>query len=272
VGFVEGELTTVIVTHNSAAVLPDCLDSLKRSSSGSVIVVDNASTDRSVAIARAAGAEVHELDRNTGFAKAANQGARAARSSFLCFLNPDCRVDDPLLEAAANVLRQRGRCIALPRFLHDDGSVVPGCQPGYTRKKLLADVIENNFGWPRVIRLLKRMPGYDARGWQWPLCACAFIQKELFLEVGGFDERYFLYMEDVELGSSICQAGGVITGLDATVHHHAQTGSAVSLEHRVKLLNTARLQYARRHYGAGFEWLLRRLVPEHRRMAEGEAH
>ncbi|WP_026939230.1 glycosyltransferase family 2 protein [Holophaga foetida] len=266
-GFVERELTTVIVTHNSAAVLSDCLASLKRCASGPVLVVDNGSTDGSAELARAAGAVVHELGQNTGFAKAANHGARAAQSPFLCFLNPDCAVDAHLLEIAAEMLRQHKQCIALPSFLHDDGITIQGCQPGYTWEKLLADVLENNRNWPRVVRLIKRLPGYDAQNWQWPLCACAFIAKDVFLGLGGFDEHYFLYMEDVELGLSMLRAGGVVAALDATVRHHAQTGSAVSPDRRLRMLNTARLQYARRHYGACFEWLLRLLVPQHRRTA-----
>jgi GT2 family glycosyltransferase len=271
VGFAEKELTTIIVTHNSAAVLPDCLASLKSSAAGPVLVVDNASSDNSVDLARAAGAEVRELSQNEGFARAANRGARAAQAEFLCFLNPDCIVEAGLFKIAARVLRQQGRCVALPDFLHDDGRIVRGCQPGYTRKKILADIIENNRGWPLVVRLLKSLPGYDARSWQWPLCACAFISRDLFFEAGGFDEQYFLYMEDVELGLSIARAGGAVAALDSTVHHRAQLGSSVSPARRMVLLNTARLQYARRHYGAFFERMLRMLMPEYRRTAvEGE--
>lgn len=270
-GFADRALTTIVVTHNSAAVLSDCLESLNRCAVGPVIVVDNASNDRSADLAEAAGAEVHKRPRNEGFARAANFGARAARSPFLCFLNPDCTVEAGLFSLAADALREHPRCIALPCFLHDDGEIIRGCQPGYTRKKLLADIIENNRGWSRLVRLLKRLPTYDARSWQWPLCACAFIEKEFFFEAGGFDERYFLYMEDVELGLSISRIGGTIAALDATVRHHAQTGSSVSPDRRLMLLNTARLQYARRHYGPGFEHLLRTLMPVHGRMVVEEA-
>jgi len=269
-GFTEGELTTVIVTYNSAEVLSQCLASLRRCSAGTVLVVDNASSDSSAELARAAGVEVHVLDRNHGFAVAANHGARAARSPYLCFLNPDCFVEAELLDIAAQALRLEGRCIALPSFLHGDGTVIPGCQPGYTWKKILADIIENNRNWPRMLRLLKGLPGYDAEGWKWPLCACAFIPRDLFLEVGGFDERYFLYMEDVELGIAITRVGGTVAALDSTVRHHSQTGSSVHPDRRMSLLNKARLQFARRHYGTCFEWLLRRVMPEHRRMAAEE--
>jgi N-acetylglucosaminyl-diphospho-decaprenol L-rhamnosyltransferase len=264
VGFAERELTTIIVTHNAAAVLPDCLISLKRCGAGPVLVVDNASSDNSVDLARTAGVEVHELSRNDGFARAANHGARAARSEFLCFLNPDCIVEAGLLETAAQVLRQHGRCVALPDFLHDDGRIVRGCQPGYTWKKILADIIEDNRHWSLVVRLLRFLPGHDARNWHWPLCACAFITRDFFFEAGGFDEQYFLYMEDVEFGLSVARAGGAVVALDSTVYHHAHLGSSISPALRMMLLNTARLQYARRHYGVYFERMLRMLIPGHR--------
>ena len=206
-GFAEGELTTIIVTHNSALVLADCLAALAGCSAGQVLVVDNASSDNSVELARAAGAQVHELGYNLGFARAANHGARVAQSEFLCFLNPDCIVEAGLPQIAAQALRQNARCVALPDFLHEDGTIVRGCQPGYTWKKLLADIIDTNRGWPRVVKLIKRLPEYDDRNWQWPLCACAFIPRDLFFEAGGFDEQYFLYMEDVELGMIDCPGG-----------------------------------------------------------------
>jgi N-acetylglucosaminyl-diphospho-decaprenol L-rhamnosyltransferase len=270
-GFAEGDLTTIIVTHNSALVLSDCLSALSDFRAGHVLVVDNASNDRSVEIARAAGVEVLELSRNQGFARAANHGARAAKSGFLCFLNPDCIVEAGLFAIAAKTLEQNRRCVALPDFLHEDGAIVRGCQPGYSWKKILADIIQTNRGWPRVVSMLKRLPGYDDPNRQWPLCACAFIARDLFFEAGGFDEQYFLYMEDVELGQSIIRAGGAVVALDATVRHRERLGSSVSYIRRKTLLNTARLQYARRHYGICFEKLLRILIPGHRQMAaEGD--
>ena len=266
-GFAERELTTVIVTHNSAAVLTDCLASLKACSAGHVLVVDNASRDGSVALARDGGAEVYVLNQNYGFAYAVNYGARMAQSPFLCFLNPDCLVDARLLEIASPLLRKHGRCVAVPDFLHDDGTIVQGCQPGYTWKKILADIIEVNRGWSRIVQLIKRLPDYHTQSWQWPLCACAFISRDFFFEAGGFDEQYFLYMEDVELGLAITQLGGNVMRLDSRVRHHAQRGSSASSAYRIKLLNTARLQFARRHYGIFFERLLRIFLPDNGRAA-----
>jgi len=254
------EITTVIVTYNSADALADCLSSLKKCSSGPLMVVDNASSDCSVQIARAAGVEVHELRQNYGFAYAANYGASAAQSPYLCFLNPDCVFDINLFETVSEILSKNERCVAIPDFIHDDGQIVRGRQPGYTWIKVLADCIENNRDWPRVVNMLKCLPGYNSKHWQWPLCACAFISKNFFFEVGRFNTSYFLYMEDVELGNAICQLGGTIESLGTKVYHHAHTGSRISATRRMMLLNRARLQYARKHYGEFFERVLHMVI------------
>ena len=187
-------------------------------------------------------------------------GHRFCASSILTvLLNPNCWKEQPKFSGRTGV--------ALPNFLHDDGRIIPGFQPGYTWKKILADIIENNRGWSWVVRLIKHLPGYDDRNWQWPLCACAFIARDLFFEAGGFDEQYFMYMEDVEFGLEIARVGGTVASLDFTVRHHSQLGSSVSLAYRMTLLNTARLQYAHRHYGKCFERLLRLLIPVPRHTA-----
>jgi len=254
------ELTTIIVTYNSAAVLTDCISSLKKCLSGRIMVIDNASSDRSVLIARAAGVEVHELSQNYGFAFAANYGASAAQSTYLCFLNPDCVFDVSLIKSASETFLKSERCVAVPDFIHDDGQIVRGCQPGYTWIKILTDIIENNRKWPRLIEVLKCLPRYDSKKMEWPLCACAFISKKFFFEVGGFDQEYFLYMEDVELGHAIHRLGGTIESLETKVYHHAHTGSKISAVRRMVLLNRARLQYARKHYGAIFERVLHMFI------------
>ncbi len=123
-GFSKRELTTLIVTHNSAAVLPDCLAALEACSAGQVLVVDNASSDGSVELARDAGAEVYALNQNYGFARAVNYGARAARSPFLCFLNPDCIVDAGLLRLPRNYSESTGVALQCPIFFTTTGRLL----------------------------------------------------------------------------------------------------------------------------------------------------
>lgn len=249
--------TVIIVTHESADVLDDALQALDRIPGLSILVVDNASTDASTAIAERHGARVLRLPGNTGFATAANAGAQASQTDFLCFLNPDCLLDEATMAAALSALAKHPRTCAVPDFMHDDGRVA-GCQPGYTRRKLLADILEANAwnpaGW---IDRLKAHPHYHDASWNWPLGTCLFIQRDFLRELGGFDASYFLYMEDVDLGRRIHAAGGTIIPLGTTLRHLSMHGSGMPRRQRMKLLNRGRLLFARKVYGVCFAAFLR---------------
>jgi len=187
----------IMVTHQSAAVLADSLETLRHIPGVATLVIDNASTDGSAEIAGQLGAQVIRLDHNAGFAAAANEGARHAEADVLCFLNPDCLLDEATVSTAHSILRTRPKTCTVPDFDQPNGHV-SGCQPGYTRRKLLADILETN-GWnpSGLIERLKAHPSYHDGSWLWPLGSCVFIRRDFFKQLGGFDPCYFLYMEDV---------------------------------------------------------------------------
>lgn len=240
--------TVILVTHQSARVLDACLDQLDGQPGLSVQVVDNASTDGTRERAQARGVRLLARPHNTGFAAAANAGAQLADSPLLCFLNPDCHLTTETLAAARAALTDRPRACATPDFTQGD-ALVPGRQPGYTWRKVLADLMENNGRMPRLARHLRAHPRHHDHRWHWPLGTCLFVPTALFHELGGFDERYFLYMEDVEFGWRLHQAGGEVIALPTCVAHGSMQGSALALAQRLPLLNAARRQFARRHYG-----------------------
>ncbi|MCE9630707.1 MAG: glycosyltransferase [Planctomycetia bacterium] len=241
-------VTVIIVTYESAAVLGPCLESVRGLEDVSVRVVDNASTDASRDIARSLGADVMPLERNLGFAAAANRGAEGVSAGLLCFLNPDCCLTAEAVRVAREALGDgRGRC-GVPDF-EQGGEVVSGRQPGYTWRKVLADVMEGNRRLRFATRWLRRHPRHHHRDWHWPLGTCLFVPAEYFRAVGRFDERYFLYMEDVEFGIQVCRSGGEVIGLPVRLRHVGMQGSTISSERRQQMLDEARIQFARRHYG-----------------------
>lgn len=252
-------LTVILITHQSERALGPGLEQLARLPDLSVLVVDNASTDGTRALATRYGVTLDAQDRNLGFAAAANRGARLTRSPLLCFLNPDCLLDHATLTAARLALAAHPRACATPDLLQD-GSITPGRQPGYTWRKILADLAENNPRHHRLARRLRASPRHHDGRWHWPLGTCLFVPAEFFRQVGGFDERYFLYMEDVEFGWRVQQAGGEVISLGTQVTHAGQQGSAIAMEQRLHHLNTARIQFARRHYGPLLGALARRLA------------
>ncbi len=247
-------LGIVIVTHESSEVLPTCLAGVGRERLGATVVVDNASKDESAELARAAGARVIALKENIGFGRAATLGARSFATRHLGFLNPDCEPTPALFREAVAVLEESPRRCACPTLVEPWGTI-PGRQPGYTRTKLLADMVESRFG-RRLARGLRRLPWHDDTSWSWPHGACLFIDRSLFEELGGFDAAYFLYMEDVDLGRRVARAGGEVVALSERVMHRGGRGARIARDHRRGLLDAGRVLYGRRVYGRRFGWLL----------------
>lgn len=241
-------VTVIVVAYQSDAVLGGCLESVRCLEDVSVRVVDNASTDASCAIARSLGAEVVPLPHNIGFAAAANRGAEGVTTGILCFLNPDCELTAEAVRVAREALGTGRLVCGVPEF-EQGGGIVPGRQPGYTWRKVLADVLEDNRRLRSVSRWLRRHPSHHDHGWHWPLGTCLFVTADHFQAVGRFDERYFLYMEDVEFGMQMRRAGGEVIGLPVRLRHIGMQGSTVPPRHRQRMLDEARIQFARRHYG-----------------------
>jgi len=244
-------VTFVVVTFNSAGWLDLCLEAA--APCGRLVVVDNASTDGSADIALRRGATVVRNAANLGFAAAANIGARAAESPYICFLNPDCLVTPDVVDAAETALRRQPDQLLVPDFVDWDGRRESGIQPGYTRLKILADLIETRA--PRQARRIRSAFDTDDRTWRWPLGACVFVSKDGLERLGGFDERYFCYMEDVELGRAAAAGGLAVNSLPHAVIHLGRHGSDVPGARRHALMNDARFRYAARHHGRAFAWL-----------------
>jgi GT2 family glycosyltransferase len=199
----------VIVTYNSAAVLPGCLDRLPPGTP--VVVVDNASDDSSAAIAAAHGATVLRQDRNLGFGTACNRGAAAVPGADLLFLNPDARPEPGALERLAATLAAFPDAGAVGPLLHgDDGR--PGLRDG-------SPLHDRPAGPP-----LPSPVGPCC----WPLLtgAALLVRRAAFDALGGFDEAIFLYHEDDDLSLRLRQAGwSLIVEPGARVFHEPARSS-----------------------------------------------
>lgn len=241
----------LIVTHNSASTIRDGLDVLATFDGAEVVVVDNASTDGTAELL--GGARVIRNETNVGFASAVAQAAEFATGSVLCLVNPDCFPTGEFLEAALSTIEREPRTVVVPVYVHSNGVVVAGRQPGYTRRKLFGDICETN--GVSLRGLLADGRRHDT-SWYWPLAACLIVRADVFANLGGLESRYFCYMEDVEFGQTCRRAGVDIVEVDVPVVHLGAAGSAVTADRRRALLDGARLAYARNHYGMAFAFQL----------------
>ena len=214
------DVAVVVVAYEAAKQLPRCLAALAAQTVPPVrvLVVDNASTDGSAMVAEAAGAEVIRAGGNLGFAAANNLAARVADTGWLALLNPDAYPEPDWLE---RLLAAAGRWPGADAFGSTqldaaDARVLDGIGDGY----FLAGVpYRAGFGRPK--RDLP--PEGEVFG---PCAAAALWRRERFEALGGFEERFFCYGEDVDLAYRHRLAGGLCVQVpDAVVRHE---GSGIS--------------------------------------------
>ena len=207
------DLTAIVVSHDSADALPACLTALAREGVPA-IVVDNASRDASVAVARAHGARVIAHPRNEGYGRANNIGVRAAEAaSHVLILNPDLVLQPgaaAALLAAAEAWPDAG--LLAPRIHEPDGRYF------YQPRSLLAPYLTNPRG-----RLV--LPEGDACA---PFLsgACLLIERALFLELCGFDENIFLFYEDDDLCRRIADTRAALVYVPQAVVRHGRGRSS----------------------------------------------
>jgi len=188
-----------------------------------VIVVDNASGDGSVErIAKEhPDVQVLALDRNGGFAAGCNAGAQAATGQYLAFLNSDARPDPDWLAAATAVLDRDGSvaCVA-SKVLDWDGELVDFVDAGLG---FYGHGFKVHAGEPDN-------PAYDRETDVLFASGAAMVARAAtFREVGGFDERYFLFFEDVDLGWRLWLLGYRVRYVPASLTFHRHHRSAGTL-------------------------------------------
>ncbi len=189
-------VSAIVVNYKTAERLPALLAALRASDAvAETIVVDSASPDRERA--RACGAEQFlELGENRGFGAAANAGARAATAPLLAFVNPDVRFAASALGALASELEA---CAAVgPRLVGPDGAHQAGdCgeAPGVLRA----------LGYALGASTLFHRRARGRVGWL--TGAFLLVRRDAFLAVSGFDESFFLFGEDVDLGRRLAAGG-----------------------------------------------------------------
>jgi hypothetical protein len=186
--------SVIIVNWNAGQALLDCLASV--SGGGDVletIVVDNASTDGSLARARESHPPVRivETGANLGFAAGANRGAAVARGDALVFLNPDARVEPGAIDRLVGTLGSTpGAGIAGGGLVGADGRWQPGWARFHPIAHLLLDTTPGRF-----LERGRRVPHVV----DWVYGTFMAVRRDAFRQLGGFDESYFLYGEDLDL-------------------------------------------------------------------------
>jgi N-acetylglucosaminyl-diphospho-decaprenol L-rhamnosyltransferase len=210
-------VTVAVVSWNTRELLLRCLRSLAPEAErglAQVWVLDNASSDGSLEAARGAApwARVVAAGANLGFGAAVNRVARETESEWLACANADVAIEPGALEALLSAgAEARIGCVA-PRLVLPDGSTQHSVQPFLTIPLALWRNLGLNRLSPRLADQLCLEGAWNSerpREVPWAIGAFLLLRREAFDAVGGFDERQWMYAEDLDLGWRLRDAGWI---------------------------------------------------------------
>jgi N-acetylglucosaminyl-diphospho-decaprenol L-rhamnosyltransferase len=213
------KLDVIIVNWNSGKQLRQCLESVggarrERCELNRVVAVDNASEDGSAENLKEFGFRLVVIrnEKNRGFAAACNQGAKGSNADYLLFLNPDTRLfedslDEPL--AFMEVPSNRDVGIVGIQLIDEQGRISRTCARLPNLRQFFGHISGLDRIAPRLVQshFMRDWDHKENREVEQVMGAFFLIRRPLFEELLGFDERFFVYFEDVDLSFRAHQAG-----------------------------------------------------------------
>jgi N-acetylglucosaminyl-diphospho-decaprenol L-rhamnosyltransferase len=265
------DLTAIVVSWNVCDLLRRCLHSLVESaeatSSGQgrsldleIVVIDNHSADGSPDMVRAEFPQVQLIanDDNRGFTAANNQGLAAGRGRFFLLLNPDTEVVGDALGTMVRYMEAQPQIGILgPRLLYPDGSLQPSRRrfPTFATALVESTVVQEWWQDNRILRHyymadVPAMEGDQVQEVDWLVGACLLVRREAYEQVGGLDEGFFMYSEELDWCRRIKEAGWQIVYFPgATVIHHEGKSSEQVAPARHIHFQSSKVRYFRKHHG-----------------------
>jgi GT2 family glycosyltransferase len=269
-------VAAVVVNYNSGGELRHALQSLvhEMTDPWEAVVVDNASTDGSESVVSEFAPEVRLLrnSTNVGFARGVNQAIAATTAPRLLVMNPDCRLRRGALALLLTELDRDAQCaVVAPQVLDPDGS-----PQGNARGD--PDMLTGLFGRTGALRrslsslkvaqrnvVTTAIEAAESTVVDWVSGSCLVARRGALAEVGGFDERYFMYWEDADLCRRLRHRGYTIKYVPAAsaVHRVGQSSRTARASSLRAFHESAYLYYATHVAPGGLNpkrWLARVLL------------
>lgn len=265
------KIDIVIVNWNAGPQLNDAISSIAAHHAGlveSVIIVDNGSTDDSLALVEKGATalpfrlQIIRNNKNRGFGAACNQGAGLANSEFILFLNPDTRLFADSLRKPVNFLlcsENTDVGIVGVQLVDETGHIARSCSrfPG------LGVFVAHAIGINRLPAFAEKTThmsewAHDStREVDHVIGAFYFMRRTLFESLKGFDERFFVYLEDLDLSLRVHRAGYRSVFLANAQAFHAGGGTSRQVKARRLFYSLrSRLQYGFKHFTLWQAWIL----------------
>lgn len=221
------------------------------------VVVDNASSDQSSDNLEDLGLPLHLIhnEKNLGFGTACNQGASQSNADYLIFLNPDLRVENDTLAQLITFLEEPSNShigVVGGQLFNENGTVITQTCANFLRPKhVLYDALGLSALFPQYFSGLKmaNWDHKDSRQVDHVIGALYCVRRRLFENVTGFDEDFFMYLEDLDLSLRLNKADGSAYYLTSARGFHKGGGTSEQIKaKRLALSLQSRIRYARKHF------------------------
>jgi hypothetical protein len=247
-------LSVIIVNYKSEQFLENCLASLysKYTPDVEIIIINNDATTKLPEIAITfPQAKIINNQKNIGFGSAHNQGAKKAQGKYLFLLNPDTTVQTGIekalifLENNPEVAIIGSNLVSLDKQTQSWIAGVSVC---------LSDLLKNNFGLIASKKIWQSKTKIEA---DWVSGGAMFVRKNIFEKVGGFDENFFMYFEDIDLCKRIQKLGNKIFYHPEIKIQHIGGASFSNKKEQKKEYYKSQDYFFQKHFGTNKMKLLR---------------
>ena len=255
------EVDVVVVSFNSRDRLRECVEPLSGRQDVGVIVVDNASTDGSAESVADLPVTVISLEQNGGFAHGCNVGWQAGEARAVLLLNPDTRLRDGALARLLEVLDRNPETAAVaPRIVDFEGRLdfslrrFPRLRSTYAQALFLHRLFPRARWTDEVVR---DEQAYDRPGSpDWVSGACILLRRSALEALGGLDDGFFMYCEDIDLCRRLWDSGARVAFEPSAVVEH-EGGASAPRPTMLPVLAASRVRYATKHRSPVFAGLER---------------
>ena len=260
-------LSIIIVNYNVKLLLQACLHSVEKAIKhieGEVLVIDNASTDNSVGYLQPLFPAIHfqTNELNEGFSKANNRALERAKGKYVLFLNPDTLVPADCFQKCIRFMETHADAGALGvKMVNEHGTFLKESKRGFPSPLVSfwkLSGVSRMFPGSRIFSryYLGHLDENETNEVDVLSGAFMMVKKQVLDIIGGFDERFFMYAEDIDLSYRIKQAGFKnYYFADTTILHYKGASTKKDIRY-VKQFYKAMSLFTKKYYGTGLYSLL----------------
>lgn len=269
------EISIVLLNYKNPELTANCINSILEARPKipyEIITVDNHSADGSVEFLKGKFPEITIKDsgRNGGFAFGNNVGVRMATGKYLLLLNNDTEIMDGMIESLYEYSEKHKEIGMLGcRALDGNGVELPVMHSFETLHRILLQTyvkpfLEKLHLQRKLVSINegRKMNSEEFISAQWISGSAMFIRKELYCELGGLDENFFMYMEDEDLSRRVKMAGNIVGVINKVGYTHFCGGSTINSYFLTKEYIKSRLIFFMRYDPKHFSWVKKALYAQ----------